>query len=405
MLLEKYINIDTLQELQNCFSLSTGLASVTVDYKGIPLLEQSGFTKFCTEVRKIDYYKKKCFHCDAYNSMESARTGQPSIYYCHAGLVDFSVPIIIDGAFLGSIMCGQVKVKDFPKKFSSFVSENDYILDKYPALEKYYSEIKVISYDALYQSTKLLSKNLQLLINEANLVKENTELHKLYKDTLQDNFNLSQLHTTEYKRKNEHHFFLGALNLIQNQAFLEDASEVEDLIIATSTLYRYYLKDYKNLVSLQKELNYIKHYNYIQNLRFGELFKLIINIPNELYKFRIPHLILLILIENSFKYSIEPKEFLGTIQVSAKKTGNKINIILEDDGLGIDEKNIVQLNNISNFYMSNEILNNEGFFDIYVRLNNFFKDDFIFKFSKRKNGGLKICLTFPAVLEKNFISL
>ncbi len=405
MILEKFINIDQLQELQNCFSLSTGLAAVTVDYKGTPLLEQSGFTKFCKEARKIDYYKEKCFHCDAYSSMEAARTGETKIYYCHAGLVDFSVPIIIDGAFLGAVMCGQVKVKDCSEEITSLVAKDDYILDKHPNLKKHYLEIEEVSYSRLYESTKLLSKNLQLLINETSLTKVNIELQTLYKKSLQDSVNLSQLYTNSYKSKSMKNFFLSALNLIHKQSYLEDVNKVEEVILATSKLYRYYLKDYKNLVSIQKELNYLNNYIYIQNLRFGELFNIKIDIENELLRYRIPHLLILFLIEISFTYSIEPKEYLGSIHVSITSSHNKINIILDDDGLGINDKEMLELNDVNYFQVSESTTEYNGFFDIYARLLNFFKDDFSLSFSSNEKTGLKISLTIPAIVEKDFKTL
>ena len=46
--------------------------------------------------------------CDRLGGEESAKTGKPSIYQCHAGLVDFAAPIMLEGRQIGSILGGQV---------------------------------------------------------------------------------------------------------------------------------------------------------------------------------------------------------------------------------------------------------------------------------------------------------
>ena len=39
---------------------------------------------------------------------EAARTGRPYIYTCHAGLIDFAAPIIVEGQLIGTILGGQI---------------------------------------------------------------------------------------------------------------------------------------------------------------------------------------------------------------------------------------------------------------------------------------------------------
>lgn len=59
------------------------------------------FTDFCIKLtRGCPEGKKRCEHCDA--------TGN-GVYECHAGLIDFGIPIMLnDGTVLGNIIGGQV---------------------------------------------------------------------------------------------------------------------------------------------------------------------------------------------------------------------------------------------------------------------------------------------------------
>lgn len=106
--LKDVVNIDFLQKLQDSFALTTGMASITVDDVG-PITNSSNFRDFCMEfTRKSSIGSKRCNECDLKAGKEAARTGKPYVYYCHAGLVDFAAPIVLNGKQIGTILGGQV---------------------------------------------------------------------------------------------------------------------------------------------------------------------------------------------------------------------------------------------------------------------------------------------------------
>ncbi|MEW9122585.1 MAG: PocR ligand-binding domain-containing protein [Thermotaleaceae bacterium] len=107
--LKEIIDVEFLQQFQDNFAKSVGVASITVDLDGNPVTEPSSFTRFC-----IDYTRgtkkglERCAKCDRDAGEVSARTGKPYVYECHAGLVDFGAPIMLQGKQIGSILGGQV---------------------------------------------------------------------------------------------------------------------------------------------------------------------------------------------------------------------------------------------------------------------------------------------------------
>ncbi|SCZ02396.1 Ligand-binding sensor domain-containing protein [Alkaliphilus peptidifermentans DSM 18978] len=106
--LKDVIDLNLLQQFQDTFAEAMGMASITVDEVG-PVTEPSNFTDFCMELtRKTKKGLSLCNQCDINGGKEAAKTGKPSIYYCHAGLMDFAAPIIIDGVQVGSMLGGQV---------------------------------------------------------------------------------------------------------------------------------------------------------------------------------------------------------------------------------------------------------------------------------------------------------
>ena len=107
--LKDVIDIDLLQKFQDNFAEGMDLASVTVDMDGNPVTKPSSYTSFCmdfTHSTKIG--DDRCAQSHKKGGEEAARTGRPYIYKCHAGLIDFAAPIMVDGIQIGTILGGQI---------------------------------------------------------------------------------------------------------------------------------------------------------------------------------------------------------------------------------------------------------------------------------------------------------
>lgn len=106
------VDLDQLQRVQDQFSEATDLAIIAVDYRGNPVTQSHGFTPFCALMRMDPARRRLCHSCDAHGGLQAAIEGRPHIYRCHAGLVDFSVPITVGTQYVGAILCGQVQLAE-----------------------------------------------------------------------------------------------------------------------------------------------------------------------------------------------------------------------------------------------------------------------------------------------------
>lgn len=102
------IDVKTLQALQDSFANATGMAALATDSTGA-VTHLSNPTEFCMDLtRQSPKGCERCNRCDLQGGDASSRTGKPSVYYCHGGLVDFAAPIIVNGKHIGSLIGGQV---------------------------------------------------------------------------------------------------------------------------------------------------------------------------------------------------------------------------------------------------------------------------------------------------------
>lgn len=170
MHLKDFMDLKTIQYIQDKFSISTGLAAIAVDAQGEYITEGSGFTDFCMKyTRQSQEGNKRCIKCD----VEGKGT-----YNCHAGLMDFSVDIIVEGEKLGAIIGGQVLPNqpnlEYFKKIAKEINVNE---------EEYIEAVKKVpirSEKAIYASAELLGEVINQMVNLEYLkYKNNKKLNEL----------------------------------------------------------------------------------------------------------------------------------------------------------------------------------------------------------------------------------
>lgn len=162
--LTELIDVATLQEIQDGFARLTGMAALITDEKGNAVTEGSNFTDFCMNyTRKSKTGCARCGQCDKSGGEQTMQTGRAVAYFCHAGLMDFAAPIMVNGEFIGSIIGGQVLTEEpKEKKFIKIaqdlnINPSEYIkaLKKVKIVEK---EQVDAAADFLYIIAKVLSE-------------------------------------------------------------------------------------------------------------------------------------------------------------------------------------------------------------------------------------------------------
>lgn len=102
-------NIDLMQELQDSFFLSNGISIGVSDQNGVAITKHCSCNPFCSEyTKKTEKGLKLCQECDKQGAAMAAKSGGPVLYNCHAGMLEFAVPILVDGHMLGAFHGGQV---------------------------------------------------------------------------------------------------------------------------------------------------------------------------------------------------------------------------------------------------------------------------------------------------------
>ena len=135
------------------------------------------------------------------------------------------------------------------------------------------------------------------------------------------------------------HFLFNALHTISSFVRIEP-DRAREIIINLSTYLRYNLENFSKLLPLRDELQQVEAYINIEKARFGDKIQVIYDIPEEFLDIKLPSLIIQPLVENSIKHGILKRREGGKISISATKKETGCIISIEDDGVGI-EQNII----------------------------------------------------------------
>jgi len=103
------IDVNVLKRVQSIFSKMTRMAALVTDEEGVSLTEGNNFSRICMEYcRKSPEGRKRCEQCDKMGAATVLEQKAPLYYYCHANMIDFAAPIMLNGRMIGSFIGGQV---------------------------------------------------------------------------------------------------------------------------------------------------------------------------------------------------------------------------------------------------------------------------------------------------------
>ncbi|MBM4081610.1 MAG: GAF domain-containing protein, partial [Planctomycetes bacterium] len=104
--LTEFVDVTILQQIQDWFAATTGVATVIRDVDGRLVTKPSHANKFCSLITGQTQGRERCRESNHQAAVKAAQTGRPVKYECHAGLTQFAAPIQIKGQWFGTIVMG-----------------------------------------------------------------------------------------------------------------------------------------------------------------------------------------------------------------------------------------------------------------------------------------------------------
>ncbi len=139
------------------------------------------------------------------------------------------------------------------------------------------------------------------------------------------------------------HFLYNTLDTIIWLAEAGKQREVVSMVGSLSEFFRTSLNQGKDIIPVREELQHVKSYLEIQQVRYQDILKYEIQVPGELDRYLIPKITIQPIVENALYHGIKNKRGLGRIRISGRREEGGLIIQVEDNGIGISEERLRQV--------------------------------------------------------------
>ncbi|MFD7747744.1 sensor histidine kinase [Streptomyces sp. NPDC059698] len=185
------------------------------------------------------------------------------------------------------------------------------------------------------------------------------------------------------------HFIFNSLAAIAS--FVRtDPEQARELLLEFADFTRYSFRQHGEFTTLADELHSIDQYLALVRARFGERLAVTLQVAPEVLPVALPFLCLQPLVENAVKHGLEGAVTRSRITISALDAGSEAEVVIEDDGTGMDPERL------------RRILRGEGgasagigLLNVDQRLRQVYGDDYGLVIETGVGAGMKITLRLP----------
>ena len=139
------------------------------------------------------------------------------------------------------------------------------------------------------------------------------------------------------------HFIYNVLESIKMMAEIDEEYTISDAVTSLGKLLRYSMRWVNGNVLVSEELEYIRNYIVLINLRFDNEITLSVKLPDELLEQEIPKMSLQPIVENSVLHGLEEMTEDSTIYIKGMIAGEDCIIEVSDAGVGMSEEQVKHL--------------------------------------------------------------
>jgi two-component system sensor histidine kinase YesM len=138
------------------------------------------------------------------------------------------------------------------------------------------------------------------------------------------------------------HFLYNSFFILHQLIKSHDNDKAEQISKNLGSYFQYITRTGKEEVSLKTELDHVRSYIEIQNIRFSKRIVSSIDLLPERYeRLQVPRLILQPIIENAYQHGLVDTVRGGMIQIGFNYSMNRITVRVEDNGAGMNEEKLL----------------------------------------------------------------
>ena len=193
------------------------------------------------------------------------------------------------------------------------------------------------------------------------------------------------------------HFLYNTLDTIVWSAEAGNQKQVVNMVKSLSDFFRASLNRGKEIVSVKEELQHVRSYLEIQQIRYQDILSYEINVEETIFDYSIPKITVQPVVENALYHGIKNKRGGGRITVTGKEYNTHFEICVEDNGKGMTPE---RLNDVK-LALEAEKLEESAVYGLYnvnqrIKLN--FGEEYGLDLESTYEEGTKVVIRLPKKL-------
>ncbi len=193
------------------------------------------------------------------------------------------------------------------------------------------------------------------------------------------------------------HFLYNILESIFWISYEKGDVEVANMVTALGNFFRTSINKGLEYITVENEVVNVQNYVYLQRIRFNERFEVKWLINKKILKYKIIKFILQPIVENAIVHGLENIQSGGLIVIKGYKKGNNLFFEIIDNGVGMSEEDVNNLNQYINSTVKN-ITQSIGVKNVHQRIKLYYGNEYGLEIYSRPGKGTKVTLKLPATM-------
>lgn len=208
----------------------------------------------------------------------------------------------------------------------------------YRPLSRFNKEIKWLA-NSNFDAVKMKSNIPEFEILLVQFQNMKLQIANLYSEVEQKEKRRADLEIEKLLYQINPHFLMNTLDTVHWLAVMQGQEEIDRLVTALNKLLFYNLRKGNSTATIGEEIDSLKHYLTLQQIRYNFQFDVHIKVDQTLLDILVPRFICQPLVENALYHGLDDD---GKIEVEVRES-NGLEIVISDNGKGITQEEIALL--------------------------------------------------------------
>ena len=166
------------------------------------------------------------------------------------------------------------------------------------------------------------------------------EIRELLKKSTEDQQNLKKAELKALQSQINPHFLYNTLDTIMWLVAVNENEKAIEMIESLSVFFKTGLSKGMDWIPVEREIEHVKSYLYIQQSRYSDILQYVIDISPDMIQYDMLKMTLQPIVENAIYHGIKYLDGKGMLLILGEIREGKVVITIRDNGVGMDEETL-----------------------------------------------------------------